>query len=125
MQPKSIYQRWLNHELGDEAALESLCRTLTGLLDSLEPLSEMEKQARAQISEVVMHLGGKARVEGFGELQITSPVLLTNYNREKLDALVAELIEEGQTDLAERIKACRSEHARIGSLRINRLMLPH
>ena len=121
MRTENIYQKWLNHELGDEATLEALCRTLSSLQDSLEPLTQMEKEARAQVSQVVEHLGGKARVEGFGELQITNPSLVNSYNRDKLDALIAELEAAGQLDIAARIKSCRTQNGRVGSLRINRL----
>ena len=121
MQTTNIYQKWLNHELGDAAALEAMCRTLRNLQDSLEPLSEMEKAARAQISQVVEHLGGRAHVEGFGELQITSPATINGYNRAALDALITDWEAEGQSDIAARIVACRNRTGRVGSLRINRL----
>lgn len=121
MQTKNIYARWKDREISDELALETLCRTLATVQDSLEPLTEMEKQTRAYISEIVSRMGGKARVEGFGNLQITSPTVVSGYDRDGLDSLVEELSEQGYTEIAERIKSYRRATPRVGSLRINRL----
>lgn len=121
MQTKNIYEKWNDREISDELALETLCRTLATVQDSLEPLSEMEKQTRAYISEIVARLGGRARVEGFGNLQITSPTIISGYDRAGLDNFVEELNQQGYSEIADRIKSYRRATPRIGSLRINRL----
>lgn len=115
------YDRWQEGDIQAEEALTQLCQSLDSLEDRLEPLQQQKDTLRTQISEVVDYLGGRAELDWFGSLQITSPTVTATYDREALDALIARLTAEGQTEIAKQIAACRKESMRSGSLRIKRL----
>jgi chromosome segregation ATPase len=117
----TTYDRWQEGDIQAEEALAQLCQSLDSLEDRLEPLQQQKDTLRTQISEVVEHLGGRAELDWFGSLQITSPTITVSYDREALDALVARLTAEGQASIAQQIAACRKESPRAGSLRIKRL----
>ncbi len=117
---QNIYQLWQAGELANEQALEELCQALDTLQDRLQPLQESEQVLRAQISEVVERLGGRAELAGFGSLNITGASVTSHYDRRGLDKLVERLRDEGQADLAAEIASYRQESARSGGLRISR-----
>lgn len=120
MTPTTTYEQWQEGEIQGDQALAELCRSLDALDDRLEPLQQQKETLRAQISELVEHLGGKVELDWFGALQITNASVTSQYDREALDALVIRLRSEGQDDLAQRIEGCRKESMRSGGLRIKR-----
>jgi hypothetical protein len=75
---------------------------------------------RGQISEVVEKLGGTAVVKGFGMLIISSPVVVKGFDKASVAALITELEDEGELAIAERLRACQTQSARSGGLRIER-----
>lgn len=122
MDTKNIREQWESGDLSAELALESLCRALTAIEDKLVPLDEMKTAVRADISEVVERsFNGKTNIEGFGQLKITDPAIIVTYNSQKIDRLIAQLVTEGYTEIAERIGQCATRTTRAGSLRIDRI----
>lgn len=115
----AAYDDWKEGLIGPEAALRTLCVELGETESDLDPLQKEREQLRAHISEIVDRLGGKADVQGFGKLEITSPVKTGRYDTKQLDALVRTLLDE-YPHIARSITACRAESARAGSLRITR-----
>jgi hypothetical protein len=102
-----------------EARLGALCYDLAQLEERIAPL-EAERQAiRAEISTIIEAIGTQ-ELEGFGRLEITAPALVVSYDRQKVERLMLALIDEGRSEIAERISAARKESARAGSLRITR-----
>jgi hypothetical protein len=120
MNTQTIFEQWQAGELDNEATLTSLCKMLTSVKDSLEPLEDMQKIIRSQLAEVVSYIGGRASVAGFGELKVTEPSLITSYDYHQLDKLVIHLTEAGHADIARSIAACRRETSRAGGLRIDK-----
>ncbi|HEY1013011.1 MAG TPA: hypothetical protein VGE07_09940 [Herpetosiphonaceae bacterium] len=108
-------------EPSDALQLYTLCSDLGEVESQLEGLTAERDQLRAQISEIVERLGGKASVRGFGELQIASPVKIVSYDRKGLETLTEELAANGYEEIAEAIRFYRKESARSGGLRINRV----
>jgi hypothetical protein len=102
-----------------EARLGALCYDLDQIEIAIAPL-EAERQAiRAELSLLIDQLGTQ-EVDGFGRLEITAPALVVSYDRQKVERLLLALIDEGRSEIAERISAARKESARTGSLRITR-----
>ncbi len=102
-----------------EAKLGALCYDLAQIEAAIDPL-EAERQAiRADISTIIEAIGPQ-ELEGFGKLEITAAAKVISYDRQKIDALIMALIDEGTPELAERIRAAKKESARSGSLRITR-----
>ena len=122
METRTAFDRWNHGEMSAEEALLKLCQQINRVQDSLGPLEEQQKYIRLEMSLLVEKaFNGRARVDGFGELRITEPVLTVSYDRKELDELVMQLVGEGQPELARRIQSCRRESSRAGSLRIDRL----
>lgn len=107
-------------EAADYLLLQSLCRDLDEVENQLAELAADREQLRAQLSEVVERLGGKATVQGFGSLQIASPSIVASYDRKGLEQLVGQLIAAGNITLAEAIQQHRKESMRTGGLRVVR-----
>ena len=117
---KTTYELWQEGELQGETALPALYQTLASIKDSLEPLEDMQKTVRAQISEVVQRdFNGLANLEGVAQIRITEPSKIISYDWRKLDALVIQLTNAGYHEIARDITQCRSESGRVGGLRID------
>lgn len=116
----AVYKQWQEGLIGPEQALRALVSDL-GEVESDYTLYAAQREAlRAELSQVVDALGGKAEVAGFGRLEITSPVKTASYDRKALDDLVIDLTQAGLGEVAQRIARCRTQSARAGGLRITR-----
>jgi hypothetical protein len=118
--PTTTFKQFQEGEITPQHALAQIAQQLGSLQDRLEPFQEAEKLLRAQASEIVSYLGGKADVDGFGTFTITAPSQTVSYDSKEMDRLVARLISQGDTGLAQMITNCRKEGSRAGALRINR-----
>jgi hypothetical protein len=116
---EEVRARWESGSLSDDAALLELCYELDAVEQALAPIEEARQQTRALTSEVVEKIGGRAQVRGFGQLIITAPGSVVNYDRETLDALLVQL-ERERNPLATAIRAARKVTARAGHLQIKR-----
>lgn len=114
----SIYEQWQDGEISDHQALRALCMGL-GETESEIALHEAVRQTlRDQISHIVNKIG-TVEVAGFGKLEMTNPAIVKSYSKDKIEALIDDLLAEHPL-IAARIAACRTESARAGSLRITR-----
>jgi hypothetical protein len=116
---EKTYQAWQEGEIRADEALTS-ATLLVRLETNSKPLTRLTKKARAYLSEVVNYLGGKAEVDGFGQLQITNPSVTYTYDKKLVDRLTNELRTEGLGDVATRLDACLKASEKAGSLRITR-----
>ncbi len=108
------------NQAADYLLLQSLCQDLDEVENQIGEFNAERENLRAQLSEVVERLGGRATVQGFGSLQISSPSVVATYDRKGLEQLVNELIMAGNTPLAEAIQQHRKESMRVGGLRVVR-----
>lgn len=96
----------------------------TLLSDLAEEQSELAiRQAhidvlRARISELVEAQGGKVSIAGVGRAEIRAPVVLTVYDKDRLDELAQSLSESGYASIADEIRQCVKRSARAGGLSI-------
>lgn len=119
MNIETTYQKWQSGEITSKTALQELTNQLVAVEDRLEPLQEQRNLIRAQLSELVEALGGKAELPGFGSLVNQSASITTSYDRKKMDALVAKLAQE-HPEIAAEISECRTQSSRAGGLVIRR-----
>lgn len=118
---RTVYERWRAGELNDGEAIELLCGNLVSLEDSLEPLEEIRKTIRAQLSEIVERQArSQYTLPGFGTLKIMNSSKVALYDAKALDNLVEQLLNDGEVEIAHAILACRRESGRAGGLRISR-----
>ncbi len=116
---EELRAKWESGNLSDDAALLELCAELDAVEHALASIEEARQQTRALTSEVVERIGGRAQVRGFGQLIITAPGSVVNYDRETLDALLVQL-EREHNPLAATIRAARKVTSRAGHLQIKR-----
>lgn len=115
------YVQWQEGDLTPFATLRALCLELGEVESELAPLERQREQLRTQISDVLGRLDGqKAKIAGFGTVAILEGSLVENYNKPALNALVNDLLDEGNEAAAVRIRACCSRSWRKGGLRIER-----
>jgi hypothetical protein len=114
-----VFEDWQEGLATDVQALRALCSDLGEVESELVPLQEQREQLRAQIGEVVAHLGGDAEIAGFGRLTITSASVTYGYDKRRLDALIVELAAD-YPEVVARLAACRTQSMRAGGLRIER-----
>lgn len=117
---QNIYAAWLDGDVTPMEALRSLCSDYEELDQTYKQYEAMREQTRGQISEVLARLGGKVEIKGFGTMTLTDPSIVKGFDKAKIKALVYELMDEGEAAIADRLRACETQSARAGSLRIER-----
>lgn len=117
---QNIYAAYLDGDVTPMEALRALCSDYEELDQTYKQFEAMREQTRNQISEVVSRLGGKATIAGFGELRLMEPSVVKGFDKAKVKALIYELMDEGEMAIADRLRACETQSARAGSLRIER-----
>lgn len=115
--PSDIFTSWQSGGISDREALRALLSDLGEVESQLAPLEAEKIELRAQISEVLAQLGGRAEAEGY-RLQLTAPGVSSRYDAKELDQLVSYLQASGEDNLANLILKARKESARAGQLRI-------
>lgn len=115
------YQEWQEGTLGPAAALRALCSDLGEVEDELATLQAQRDALRFQVGEIVVRQDKqRADVPGFGRILFTAPGISQKYDMGQVDALVSWLADEGYTDIAERLAACKTKSMRVGGMRIER-----
>ncbi len=102
-----------------EARLGALCYDLQQVEAALAPLEAERTAIRTDLALIIDALGTQ-ELDGFGRLELTAPAIVVSYDRQKVERLMLALIDEGRSELAERISAAKKESHRAGSLRITR-----
>jgi len=116
----TIFDDWRDGTISDVEALHALASDLGEIESQLAPLEAERQNLRDQLSQIVSHLGGRASVAGFGKLELTSASVTRSYDKKRIQALVLDLVAEGNVEVAQRIALCETELSRAGSLRITR-----
>jgi hypothetical protein len=114
----TTFADWQSGAISDAEALRALLSDLGEVESQIAPLEEERATLRAQLSEVVAQLGGKAQANGL-RLILTAPAVVPRYDAKELDQLVEYLRAQGLDEIANHILAARKETARAGMLRIN------
>lgn len=117
----TLYEEYVNGTVSPVQALRSLCMALGEVESELQPLTVERELLRQQIGDIVAQFTDqKAMVRGFGLVRITAPALTEKYDTKQVDKLVTWLTDEGHTDIAESLAACKAKGMRSGGLRIER-----
>lgn len=120
---QNVYAAYIDGDVTAIEALRSLCSDYEELDQTYKQFEAMRDQTRQQISEVVLKLGGKVTVSGFGELRITEPSIVKGFDRAQIQALINELVGD-YPEVAARLAACETKSMRAGGLRIEREKTP-
>ncbi len=117
---QNIYGAWLDGDVTAMEALRSLCSDYEELDATYKDFEGLREQAREQISNVMVKIGDRVEVKGFGLLSLMQPSIVEGFDKKALTNLVRDLVQEGSADMAQRIMACSTRTARVGGLRIER-----
>lgn len=117
---QNTYAAWLDGDVTAMEALRSLCSDYEEVEQSYRDFEGIREQTRDQMSQVMVKLGDRVEVKGFGVLTMTAPSVTEGFDKKALSELVAALALEGNVEIAQRIAACRTKSARAGGLRIER-----
>ena len=121
---QNVYAAWLDGDVTAMEALRSLCNDYEELDQSYKDYEKLREVTRDQMSNVMVKIGDKVEVDGFGVVMLSSGVVVEGFDKAKLKALIYELIDEGEFPIADRIRACMTKSARAGGLRIEREKAP-
>jgi len=106
------------------AQRENLERMLSALLEvesELEALEHNKKELKAQIQSIVETLPWqKAEFPGIGTVQMTKAGTTVSYDKDALESLTAQLLQNGEMRTAQAIADCRKESPRKSSLMFRR-----
>jgi len=117
---QNVYAAYLDGDVTAMEALRSLCADYEELDSTYQDFGKMRDQTRDQISNVLVKIGDKAEIKGFGVLTLMQPSIVEGFDKKALTELIVALTLEGNTDVAQRLAACRTKTARAGGLRIER-----
>lgn len=116
---QNVYAAYLDGDVTAMEALRSLCSDYEEIDATLKDFKGMHEQTRDQISTVMVKIGDKVEVKGFGTLTLMQPSIVEGFDKKALTELIVALTQEGN-DVAQRLAACRTKSARAGGLRIER-----
>lgn len=117
---RNTYAAWIEGDVTAMEALRSLCSDFEELDATYKDFEGLRDQTRDQISNVLVKIGDRVEIKGFGLLMLMQPSIVEGFDKKALTELIVALTLEGQTDLAQRLAACRTKTARSGGLRIER-----
>lgn len=117
MAPSQLFEDWRAGAISSREALRRLLSDLGEVESQLTPLEAERAELRAQVSEVLAELGGRAEADGY-RLMITSPGVVSRYDAKELDQIVLRLQQQGFGEIADQVLSTRKESARAGQLRI-------
>jgi len=110
---------WMDGDATAMEALNSLCNDYEELDDAYKSYEGMREQTRNQISTVMVRVGDKVEVKGFGVLTMMAPQIVESFDKKALNDLVLDLIAD-YPEIAARVLACKTKTSRAGGLRIER-----
>jgi hypothetical protein len=113
----TTFKDWQSGAISDREALRALLSDLGEVESQIAPLEAEKTELRAQISDVLVQLGGRAEADGF-RLVLTAPSVVPRYDTKELDHVVKYLQAQGEDAIADLILRARKESARSGMLRI-------
>jgi hypothetical protein len=117
---QNTYAAWLDGDVTDYEALRSLCSDYEEIEQSYKDFEKVRATTRDQMAHVMVKLGDKVEVKGFGTVLMTAPSVSVSYDRAKVKALIAEWSTDFP-EFAEALASCETQSCRSGGLRIERV----
>ena len=117
---QNIYGAWLDGDVTAMEALRSLCDDYEELDKAYKDYEGLREQTRDQIGNVLVKIGDKVEIKGFGTLTLMAPQIVEGFDKRALNDLIIQLIEDGYAPIAQQIAACKAKTSRTGGLRIER-----
>jgi hypothetical protein len=105
-----------NHLLATDR-LHVLCAALTVMESEIAPLQTERERIRADLSVVIVDMGGKVKLDGAGRLDVRQASMHVSYDRTQIDHVILKLVDAGQDHVADALRACTKESMPPGTRR--------
>jgi hypothetical protein len=114
MSNESTWERWEDGAVSDESALAQLVTDLADLeqecrpaLDAHKAYTKLVEQTRERIYRVMQRGNIKAHEANGAVVRLMEPDIRVSYDAAMLNELVADLVQNGELMIADRITAAR------------------
>ena len=104
----------------DQELLAVSMRDYFEIDSEITALEATQKDIRRNIETLTVAMGGNVKLAHIGSVIVTEPSTSHSYDTKSIDALLYELIENGELNTAKRIMECKKETTRAGGLRITK-----
>ena len=104
----------------DQELLEVSLRDYFEIDSEITALEATQKDIRKNIETLTIAMGGNVKLAHIGSVMVTEPSTSHSYDTKMIDALLFELVENGELNTARRIMDCKKETTRAGGLRITK-----
>jgi hypothetical protein len=109
-----------NHYSTDQELLAVSMRDYFEIDSEITALEATQKDIRKNIETLTIAMGGNVKLAHVGSAIVTEPSTSHSYDTKSIDALLYELIENGELSTAKKIMECKKETTRAGGLRITK-----
>ena len=104
----------------DQELLEVSLRDYFEIESEITALEATQKDIRKNIETLTVAMGGNVKLAHIGSVMVTELSTSHSYDTKAIDALLFELVENGELNTARRIMDCKKETTRAGGLRITK-----
>jgi outer membrane murein-binding lipoprotein Lpp len=102
------------------AQIAQLWGEIAEIDSEIAPLTSRRDAIREQIKELVTALGGSVSVPGFGTALITKSTKSASYDAQTVDAIVSQLVRDGEIQTAQKLADARKESQRAGYIMLKK-----
>lgn len=107
--------------LDDNAAqIAQLWGEIAEIDSEIAPLTSRRDAIREEIKELVTALGGSVSVPGFGTALMTKSAKTASYDAQTVDAIVSQLVRDGEIHTAQKLADARKESQRAGYIMLKK-----
>jgi hypothetical protein len=104
----------------DQELLAVSMRDYFEIDSEITALEATQKDIRRNIETLTIAMGGNVKLAHIGTAMVTESTTSHSYDTKSIDALLYELIENGELSTAKKIMECKKETTRAGGLRITK-----
>jgi len=109
-----------NNYSTDQELLAASMRDYFEIDSEITALEATQKDIRRNIETLTIAMGGNVKLAQVGTAMVTESTTSHSYDTKSIDALLYELIENGELSTAKKIMECKKETTRAGGLRITK-----
>jgi outer membrane murein-binding lipoprotein Lpp len=102
------------------AQIAQLWGEIAEIDSEIAPLTSRRDAIREQIKELVTALGGSVSVPGFGTALMTKSAKSASYDAQTVDAIVSQLVRDGEIHTAQKLADARKETTRAGYIMLKK-----
>lgn len=102
------------------AKIAQLWGEIAEIDSELTPITVRRDAIRDEIKKLVLTLGGTVSIPGFGTALMTKSTKSASYDAASVDAIVSELVRNGEIQTAQKLADARKESQRAGYIMLKK-----